>query len=138
VPVRVRYKLSASVSSTPAEERDLGNIACEVVSDDVEDGGAWKTKLAAGAAAAQIPLDSIVSATVLILRTNAKDPNESPNGITLQINDPSGQIFTIQPVGYAREGHFLLTTSGITAIYLGNPGSVDMEVTILACGDSPL
>jgi hypothetical protein len=137
MPVRVRYKIQASVSSNSNEDRDLGNVAFEVLTDGLEDGGTWKTKLPAATTDTQVPLDSIASASVLIVRTNSKDPNDQPVAITLKLNSAASTAITIDPMPNSLEGHMLLSTSGITAIYLANPGAVDMEVTITAAGDAP-
>jgi hypothetical protein len=138
MPVRVRYKIEASVSSDSNEARDLGNVAFEVLTDDLENGGTWKTKLPASTITpTQFPLDSIASAAVLIIRTNSKDPNEEPVAISLILNSPSNTPIVISPMPNAKEGHMLISTAGITALYLVNSGGADMEVSILACGDSP-
>jgi hypothetical protein len=137
MPVRSRYKIEASVSSTSAEDKDLGNVAYEVYTDDLSDGGSWKFKLAAAAPDTQIGLGDISSAKMLIIRTNAKDPNATPGVINLRLNLIGNPVIPIAPIGQAKEGHFVLSTSGITAIFLANPGSIDMEVTVTVAGDVP-
>jgi hypothetical protein len=134
MPVRVRYDLSAAVSSTSAEDRDLGNVDFEVVTDTLNQGGTWKTRLPASTPQTQYPLDSIPAASLLIIRTNAVDPNQTPVPITVQLNSPSATPITVAPLGDAQEGHMLLSTMGITALYLTNTGGVDMEVTIVTAG----
>lgn len=135
MPVRVRYKVDASVSSTSAEERDLGNIRWEVVTDKPGEGGGWKTLLAAGATDVQLPLDSIAACKLLIIRTNAKDPNQTPNEVRIRRNLITNEQIPIVPLPDSKEGHFLLSTDSITALFASNPGAVDMEMTIIAVGD---
>lgn len=135
MPVRVRYKVDASVSSTSAEERDLGNVRWEVVTDKPGEGGGWKTLLVAGATDVQLPLDSIAACKLLIIRTNAKDPNQTPNEIRIRRNLIGAEQIGIVPLTDSKEGHFLLTTDAITALFASNPGAVDMELTIIAAGD---
>lgn len=133
--VRVRYKLEVAISSTTAEEKDLGNVKWEVVTDGIGEGGGWKTTLAAAAADIQIPLDSIAAAKFLVVRTNAKDPLNTPGTINIRRNTVMGEEIAIVPLPSSAEGHFLLSTTGLTALYASNPGTVDMELTILVGGD---
>jgi len=135
MPVRIRYKIEISISSTPAEERDLGNVKYEIVTDKQGEGGGWKTLVAAGATDVQIPLDSIADVRFLALRTTVKDPNQTPSDIIVKFNSAMGEAHTIVPLQDIKEGHFLISTEGITSLYASNPGAVDMEMTILAAGD---
>lgn len=132
--VRVRYAVAASVSSTSAEEKDLGNVKFEVVTDAETKGGSWKTVLLASAADVQLHLDTITTVQLLVIRTNAVDPNESPVGITIKRNSTGGETILIKPVGDAKEGIMILSTDGLTSLYASNPGSVDMNLTITAVG----
>lgn len=133
--VRVHYKIEVAISSTPNEEKDLGNVKWEVISDGVGEGGGWKTTLAAAASNVEIPLDSIAAARMLVIRTNSKDPLNLPNEIRIRRNTISNEEIAIVPLPYATEGHFLISTSGLTALFASNPGSVDMEITLFVCGD---
>ena len=135
MPVRVRYKVEVSVSSSSCEEKDLGNIRWEIVTDKQGEGGGWKTLLAAGAVNVQLPLDSITTARLLVIRTNAKDPNQTPANINIRRNLIGAEEILIKPLTDAKEGHFLLSTDGLTALFASNPGTVDMELTILVVGD---
>lgn len=133
--VRVRYKIQVAVSSTSAEDKDLGNLSWEIVTDQQGEGGSWKTVVAAGAVDVQIPMDSIADVRLLILRTTAKDPNQTPNQILIRRNTNVAEQIEILPLADAKEGHLLLSTDGLTAIYASNPGAVDMEMIIVAAGD---
>lgn len=132
--VRVRYSLAAGVSSTTAEERDLGNVKWEIVADEKTKGGTWKTVLLAGATDVQLQIDNISTIQLLIIRTNAKDPNNAPNAISIKRNGIGGEAILIKPLGSALEGHFVLSTDSLTSIYATNAGTVDMELTIVAAG----
>jgi hypothetical protein len=133
--VRVRYRIEGSVSSTSAEDKDLGNMKTEVVDDSLNKGGTWKTFLAAGSSDIQINLDNISSAKMLYIRTTPKDPLLLPGPITLKRGSTSGEAIIVAPLGSNKEGHFLLTTTTLTSLYAYNPGTTDMELTILVCGD---
>lgn len=133
--VRVRYKVEVSVSSTTAEEKDLGNVKYEVVDDAQGEGGTWKTVLAAASSNVQIQLDNIATARFLLFKTNAKDPTQAPGIVQIKKNSTGGEIMEIKPLGTNKEGHFLMSTDSITAIYASNPGAVVMELTVIACGD---
>jgi hypothetical protein len=138
--VRVRYKIQATVSSSSAEEKDLCNQMWEVVCDGLGEGGSWKTVLLAGAGVlpdppVQLYLGNVASAKLVIVRTNSKDPTQAPNEIVLMRNSPTGEATTVIPLVDAKEAHMLLISDGVTALYAINPGTVDMEVTVVAAGD---
>lgn len=132
--VRLRYALQASVSSTSAEERDLGNVKLEVMTDVETKGGTWKTVLPTGSTDVQLPMDSITTVQLLLVRTMCNDPNGTPNGITIKRNSTSGEAILIKPVGDAKEGLFLLSTDSLTAIYASNAGAADMALVLTAVG----
>ena len=134
--VRLRYKIEIAVSSTTAEDKDLGNLKCEVVTDASNEGGTWKTTLAGGAANVQIPLDSISSARFLFVRATSKDPNVGPVEIRLRRNSVMGEEISVVPFSDVKEGHMFLCTTGLTALYATNTsGSVVMDLTLIAIGD---
>lgn len=135
MPVRIRYKVEVSISSSSSEEKDLGNIKWEVVSDKVGEGGGWKTLLAAGATDVQIPLDSITEINFLAIRTTAKNPNDTLPGILIRLNSNTGEQRTILPVGDCRQGHFLVSTENVISLFASNPGAVDVELTLAVAGD---
>ena len=132
--VRVRYSLAGAVSSTTAEERDLGNVKWEIVTDQEAKGGTWKTVLLVGAVDVQLQIDNISTIQLLVIRTNARDPNQAPNGISIKRNLITAEAILIKPLGDAQEGHFILSTDSLTAIYASNPGPSEMELTIVAAG----
>lgn len=132
--VRVRYKLETTVSSTSAEERDLGNVKWEVVTDEEAKGGTWKTLLPAGSTDVQLRIDNITTIQLLIIRTNPKNPNDAPSAISIKRNGAGNEAILIKPIGSSTEGHFLISTDSLTSIFATNSGSTDMELTICATG----
>ena len=133
--VRVRYKLETAVSSTTAEEKDLGNRRYEVVSDGLNEGGSWKTRLLAGATDVNLSLRDVSSARLLVVSTNTVDPNELPGTIQIKRNSTGGEVIEIVPLPSSKQGHFMITTQGLTAIYASNPGTVNMEIVLAVAGD---
>lgn len=133
--VRLRYKISASVSSTSAEERDLGNVSYEVVDDDSGEGGVRKTLLAAGATDVSVMMTEISDARFVLVRINPKDATETLGPIDIKKNGAGGEAITIDPLPGATEAHMLLVTSGITDLLATNSGTVDTEITVMAVGD---
>lgn len=132
--IRVRYSISAAVSSTTAEERDLGNLKMEVVTDVETKGGAWKTVLPASTTNLELKIDNLAQIHLLFIRTTSSDPNVAPVSITLKRNSTGAEAIEIKPLGDAKEGHLLLTTNGLTSLYASNSTSTEMILTVLAVG----
>jgi hypothetical protein len=132
--VRLRYKLSLAVSSSQAEENDLGNTKFEVVSDSCNEGGVWKTTLAA-ATTMTLNLDDITTAKLLMLRMTPKDPTQKLTAVGLTIN--AAVLPALYPVGDMNETIFMMSTSGITAVVLSNmdPAAVPVDVIVGVSGD---
>lgn len=133
--VRVRYKITAFVSSTTAEDKDLANQAWEVMTDTQGEGGSWKSTLMPGDTDIPIMLGNLAIAKVLIIRTTAKDPTQVPVPLTFKRETITGEAFVVQPLGDAKEGHWLMSTSSLTALFATNAGTVPMEITVIAAGD---
>lgn len=132
--VRLRYSLAASVSSTSAEAKDLGNVKFEVVSDSDTKGGTWKTVVAQSTTDAQLAMDNITSVQFILIRTQTSDPNDDPVQLTFKKNSAMGEAIIVKPVDGSTEGLLALTTTGLTALYVTNAGSVDMVVTLTVVG----
>jgi len=134
--VRLRYKLDMAVSSTANEEKDLGHPICEVVVDSQGEGGVFKTKLAGGAVDQEIKLDNIASAKFLALRVTPVSENETMDSVKVRLNAIGGEEIEIKPLSGAREAHFLISSAGITALYVTNvSSSVAVAVTVVMAGD---
>jgi len=134
--VRIRYSTKVQISSDPnTEAKDLGNLLYEVVSDALGEGGARKFTLAAGASDVQLGLGDVSSASFLFIKTNAKNDLDTPVEISVKRNTVGNEAIGIAPLSTTKQGHFLLSTSGLTALFGTNPGSVDMELTVAVAGD---
>lgn len=133
--VRIRYQISVSVSSSAAEEKDLGNVAYEVLHDASGEGGSRKTLLAGGATGASIGLNQITDTKFVLIRATSKDPTLSLGTIEIRLNSPTGEVIELAPLPGATEAHLLLTSTGLTALYASNPGTSDVDVIVVAVGD---
>ena len=134
--VRVRYKIEVSVSSTSAEEKDLGNGKFEVVVDSQNEGGSWKTTLAAGATDVQIQLPNVASAKFILVRVNPKNPNDVAANVTLRKNNILWEAMVLAPLSTSKEAYWLTTTDSLTSLYATNgSGSVVMEISVFVAGD---
>lgn len=133
--VRIRYKITAYVSSTTAEEKDLANQTWEVMTDTQGEGGSWKSTVAPGDTDVPVNLGNLAIAKCLIIRTTSKDPTQVPVALTFKRGTTSGEPFIVAPLGDAKEGHYLTSTSSLTALFVSNTGTVPMEMVVIAVGD---
>lgn len=132
--VRARYSVAAAMSSTSAEDRDLGNVKYEVVTDMPDKGGTWKTTLVGSATDVQLYMDNITTVKLIIIKTYPTDPNQVPGDILIRKNSISGEQILIRPLPSGKEGHFLLSTDSVTSIYASNAGTVSMDLTLTVAG----
>lgn len=133
--VRIRYKAEIVVSSSSAEEKDLGNQKYEVANDEQNEGGSWKTVLAAAATNVVLNLGNVALARFISIRTSAKDPTLTPGIVRIRLGDIGADEVGIQPMGTSKEGLMILTCEDVDSIYASNPGSVIMDVIVSAAGD---
>jgi hypothetical protein len=127
--------MEVGISSTNAEEKDLGNGAFEAVTDDFGEGGTRKFTLVATAADVPLSLGNVAVGRFFAIRTNSKDPTLDPVEITVKRNTVGNEALPVTPMDSTKEGHLLMSTSGLTALFASNPGTVDMEVTLFVSGD---
>ena len=135
MPVRIRYKMEVGISSTSAEDKDLGNGIYEAVTDDFGEGGVRKFTLAASTTDLALDVGNVATARFVAIRSNAKDPTQNPVEITVKRNTVGNEAIPVTPMDSTKEGHFLLSTSGLTALFASNAGAVDMELTVFLSGD---
>jgi hypothetical protein len=141
--VRLRYKIEAATSSTPAEDRDLGNVKIEVLVDSQGEGGARVINLAAPPAPippalpaeTEISLGDVSSARFLLIRTQPANQNDPCNVVKIRLNSPTAEQLVISPISPSKEGYFLMTAAGITSLYALNTGTTLMKLTLSVAGD---
>lgn len=137
--VRLTYGLNLGISSTENEERDLGDRNFQVASDDLEQGGSWKVTLPKSTTDKPIALANITEVRLLCLRTTAKDPTLPCPVVGMKVNSTGGSALPIRPIGdgdNAKEGILIMSTEGITSLYLTNADTAtDVEVIVSVAGD---
>lgn len=132
--IRLRYRVETSVSSSPADLKDLGNVCLDVMSDLPSEGGIWKTRVLKGVTVT-LPLDSISSAVFLMLRIVASDPTETLTPVSVTLNGDA--TLSVAPVPGAKESNFLMSAESLTSLQIANTatGAVDVDITIGTAGD---
>ena len=135
MPVRVNLDVQISVSSTSAAEKDLGNIKTSILTDTWGEGGSRKLTIAGGTTDLLVSLCDLADAKLLYLKTRPKGENDPAQSIIIKLNVVGADPIDIDPFGDKKEGYFLVTTNGLTDIYVTNSGSVDVELTLVAAGD---
>lgn len=133
--VRLRYKIECAISSTSSEERDLGNVKVEVVSDAQGEGGTRKFNLAGGDTDIPICLGNVSNAKFLFIRTLPANQNDPCSEVRIRLNNILGEQLLISPVAPSKEGYLLITATGVTAVYASNMGTTAMALTVSVAGD---
>lgn len=132
--IRLRYHIEASVSSSTADCKDLGNVCLDVMSDSPSEGGIWKTRVTAGSTVT-LPLDSITSAVFLMLRIVAADPTETLTPVEITLNGTATLV--LAPVGTSKEANFLMSAESLSSLQVANTDAeaVDIDIIIGTAGD---
>jgi hypothetical protein len=133
--VRVRYRAYFAVSSTTAETADLGKIDTDVVTDGQGEGGTWQCVLAPGDTDVPLQLTGLAVGRMLVIRTQLVDPTLLPSDIEVKLEDAMAVAMVIRPLSPTKEGFFAITTDSVTALFVSNPGTSAMKLTIVAAGD---
>lgn len=135
--MRLRLRVQAFVSTSVAEENDVASVDRGLVSDDFQEGGAVRVRVAGGATNLAVALPAVANAGFVLIRTEAVDDTLAPVPLTVRLNDPTASPITIEPIGTDRRGFFLVTTDGVTAIYLSNADPVvAMYAHVVSVGDA--
>lgn len=135
--MRLRLRVQAFVSTSTAEENDVAGVDRGLVSDDFQEGGAVRVRVAGGATNLAVALPAVANAGFVLIRTEAVDDTLAPVPLTVRLNDPTADPITIEPIGTDRRGFFLVTTDGVTAIYLSNADPVvAMYAHVVSVGDA--
>ena len=126
--IRVKFKVDLSLSETTAEGKELGLTAPWSGTNDLQDdGGTWRRKVVAGAIDVLIDLNGLANGRLIAIKSNKE--------ITVKKNATTGEAWTIRPLGTgALDGVMVITTDGVTALYVTNAGTADAEVTFLVAG----
>jgi hypothetical protein len=139
--MRIRYSITVALSSTDAEDKDLGNRSYEVVADSPTwEGGIFKAIIPAAAVKHPVVLPvGGTTGSMFVLRAKTTDPT-LPLGIVYPFDTavapapPNG--LAMKPLPGALESHALLTSSGpSSALAVTNPGA-EIELTVAFAGSA--
>jgi hypothetical protein len=128
--LRLQQKFISFISSTTAEEKDIGNIEPRSfeVSDALNEGSTRRYRVADGVANQVIDLAGLTAAQYLFFRTNRE--------VTIQINGTDSIPLGIID-GFAF-GYFILTapSAGITALDVSNSSGGNAQLLVQLVGEA--
>jgi hypothetical protein len=126
--ITVNWNIELSVSETTLENKELGQTSpWQGNNSQLDDGGSFRRKIPAGSTDILVPMVGLSNGRLLGIKTSQT--------IIIKKNSSGGEPWTIRPLGVgALDGIFLVTTDGITSIYVSNAGSLDANVTFVVGG----
>lgn len=126
--IRVKFEVDLSISENSSEAKDLGNAAPWKGTNDLMDsGGAFKQKIAGSATNVEVDLNGLSVARFLGIKTNKT--------IQIKKNSISGEPWTIKALGTgALDGVMVITTDGITTLYITNTSTDPADITFFMAG----
>lgn len=126
--IRVNFQVDLSLSENTTEAKELGATPpWKGKNDQLEAGGTWRQRVDASTVDLEIDINGLANGRLLAIKTN--------KAISFKKNSSSGEAWSIRPLGTgATDGIFLITTDGITSLYLSNAGAEDAEVTFVVAG----
>jgi hypothetical protein len=130
MPLRLQNKIISFISSTTAEERDIGNLEPRTyeISDALNEGSTRKYRVADGVANQTIDLAGLASAQYVLIKANRQ--------ITVRLNaTDSIPLGIIEGFSY---GYLLLTApdGGITAMDVSNASGGTAQVLVQLVGEA--
>lgn len=128
--IRVNFEIRLQLSETTQDSQELGKTApWRGVNDQQINGGTFLQRITAGATDVLIDLNGLANATMVAIKSSEE--------ITVKKNSAGGEPWTIKPLGIgALDGVMVITTDGVTSLFVSNPGAVDANVTFAFAGDS--
>lgn len=133
--VRLTFKAEFSISSTPADEKDLGNGLYQVRTDAMSEGGTWRTRVADAETDWEVRLDNIADAKFLFLRLTKVEETDPAPAITFKLDDVGNTAVPLSAPSDSEEGMLLLTTDGLSALYVTNASGYAVDLTVSVAGD---
>lgn len=126
--ITVNINVDLSVSETSLENKELGQTSpWQGTNSQLDDGGSFRRKITAGSTDVAVPMLGLTNGRLLGIKTSQT--------ISIKKNSSGGEPWTIRPLGVgAQDGMFLVTTDGITTVYVTNAGSLDADVTFIVGG----
>jgi len=128
--IRVKYELNLQISENSHGQKELGKTAPWSGTNDQQDnGGTWRQRVVAGETDTLVDLNGLVTGHLIAIKSDQE--------ISIKKNSNVGEAWTISPLGIgATDGIFVITTDGVTSLYVTNAGSLDAEVTFSVAGVS--
>lgn len=130
MPLRLQSRIHSLISSSTAEERDIGNIAPRSfeISDALSEGSTRKYRVADGTSNQDVDLAGLLSAQYIVVRTT--------RAVSVRLNGTS----TI-PVGLVdsfQYGYLMLTApeGGVTSMDVSNSSGGTAEVLVQLVGEA--
>ncbi len=126
--VRIRLDIKVTISENPGEANELGRTTPWVgVNDQQENGGSWTQTIDAGTVDQLVDLNGLADGTFIAIKASET--------ITVKKNAAGGEPWTVQALGVgALDGFFIVSTTGVTSLYVSNSGSKDAIVTFMVAG----
>lgn len=128
--IRVKFELDLQISENSKGQKELGKTAPWSGTNDQQDnGGSWRQRLEAGSTDVLIDLNGLATGRMIAIKSDQE--------ISVKKNSAVGEAWLITPMGTgASDGIFVITTDGVTSLYVSNAGSLDAEVTFSIAGVS--
>jgi len=128
--IRVKFELSLQMSEGNQGLKELGKTAPWSGTNDQQDnGGTWRQRVVAGETDLLVDLNGLVTGNLIAIKSDQE--------ISIKKNSNLGEPWTISPLGTgATDGVFMVTTNGVTSLYVTNAGGLDAEVTFSIAGVS--
>lgn len=126
--IRVKFEVSLQISENSQGQKELGKTAPWCGTNDLQDnGGTWRQRLAAGDTDILVDLNGLANGRLIAIKSNQE--------ILIKKNSAGGEAWTVRPLGTgATDGIFVITTDGVTSLYLTNAGGLDADVTFSIAG----
>jgi len=126
--IRVKFEVSLQLSENSQGQKELGKTAPWCGTNDLQDnGGTWRQRLAAGDTDILVDLNGLANGRMIAIKSSQE--------ISIKKNANTGEAWTIRPLGTgATDGIFVITTDGVTSLYLTNAGGLDSDVTFSIAG----
>ena len=126
--IRTKFTVDLSLSENGGEAKELGaSPPWRGVNDQLDDGGTWRRKIVGSATDIEIDLNGLANGRLIGIKTTKQ--------IAVKKNSALGEAWLVRPLGTgAMEGIFLVTTDGVTSLFVSNPGTEDAEVTFSIAG----
>lgn len=126
--IRIKFVLDVSLSENSAGGKDLGSTPSWTgTNDNMDDGGTFRRRFAGSSTDVLVDLNGLSTGRFIAIKTTQT--------ITIKKNATSGEAWTIQALGTgATDGIMIITTNGVTALYISVPGTTAAEVTFSLAG----